>query len=249
MDCAIADRSLLSHLAVFEGGCTVSAASAVVGDSTGDPESGVGLTHRLATLVESELLISQPQPDGSPRYQLGGSVRDAAHSWLDADPAAGVVRRRHVGYFADLAEQVGEGLAGPGRTAWVARVEVELANLARAFTTTMDVGNTAEAVRICTGLWPYWLDGRSLDQGRDWFDQLLARADALRGAAVVRISHAAAGLAAAQQDHEAAQRLAEAGLRRAESISDHDGAAECRSVLRRLNDLDAAIVSQPTISA
>jgi predicted ATPase len=186
-------------------------------------------------------LVNEPQPDGSPRYQLAASVRDSAQTWLDADPTAGVVRRRHAGYFADLAEQAGEGLAGRGRTAWLARVERELANLSRAFTTTMEAGNVAEAVRICTGLWPYWLDGHSIGQGRDWFDQLIARADTLRGPALVRVSHAAARLAAAQQDHEAAQRLAETGLLRAESIDDRDGAAECRSVLRRLNDMDAAI--------
>jgi hypothetical protein len=240
MDCAIADRVLLGHLTVFEGGCTVTAASAVIG-GPGPDDSRSSLADRLAGLVEGDLLVNEPQPDGSARYQVPASLRGSAQSWLDADPAAGAVRRRHAGFFADLAEQAGEGLTGPGRAAWLARVEREQGNLSRAFTTTMDAGDVAEAVRICTGLWPYWVDGHALDQGRDWFDQLIARADTLRDTALVRVSHAAAGLAAAQQDHSSAQRLAQAGLHRAESIDDCDGAAECRNVLRRLHDLDTAI--------
>jgi hypothetical protein len=233
MDHAIADQVLLGQLAVFDGGCTVGAASAVTG-GPGPEESRSSLADRLANLVESDLLIVKPQPDGTARYHLPTSLEEPAQALLDADPAAGVVRRRHAGYFADLAERAGEELIGPERAAWLLRVEQEQGNLARAFTATMGAGDVAEAVRICTGLWPYWLDGRSLDQGRDWFGQLIAHSDTMRDTAVVRVSYAAARLAAAQNDHDSAVRLAEAGLRRAESIDDLDGASECHEVLRQL---------------
>jgi predicted ATPase len=236
-----ADQRLFTELAVFAGGCTVEAAVAVTGDvgaaqlsRTGSADRGTVAhesTDALATLAHKNLLIMDTNPDGVVRYRMLETIRAYAMERLDDAPNASAVRRRHADRYIDLADRLAEELTGPEQIAWTVQLETERQNLREALGATLAMGEVERAARICLGLWRYWASGAHLEDGRAWFDRLLAAPQGLSETTAVKVYYAAAGLAAEREDHEAATELAGAGLRCAESIGDREGAAWARVAL------------------
>lgn len=246
---APADRALFVRLAVFTGGCTVAAAAEVV-----DPQ-GVAvavLAPRLIVLTEKNLLVAAVDDDGTTRFTMLETVRRYALELLAAEgkaegPPAGVgpvagtpeptvdgaaqVWARHTAHFSDLAERVAELLMGPDRARCARTVEREYTNLRTAFETAMSSGDTVSAMRLCRGLWQYWCDGRRLAEGRDWCDRLLACPKPPDGADGAELLYITAVLAHHQDDHDAAQVLAERCLAQMQALGDRLGAGRAHSAL------------------
>ncbi|WP_432834364.1 diguanylate cyclase [Dactylosporangium sp. CA-092794] len=203
------EQRLMAELSVFAGGWTGPAALAVT-----TPGGDLALLEkRLVALVDKHLVV---RDDGDGRYHLLSTIHAYAHLRL-ADPAGPA--DRHAGFYAAFAEASAAGLSGPEQVEWIARIEADYQNVRAAF----GHGDATTKTRICLGLWRYWRNGAHIGEGRDWLAGvlgLLGAADAPDDATRARLLHAAAILAATQDEHEAAYRLGEESLRRATAAGD-----------------------------
>jgi len=141
------------------------------------------------------------------------------------------VHARHAGYFLAFAERSADGLAGPEQAAWAGRIEREYQNLQSAFASAVARGEVDMAARFCLGLWRYWRNSGHLREGRDWLDQVPAAPTPLGDEVRARVLHAAAVLAATQDDHEPAYRLAVESLYHAEAAGDRQAVAQACNAL------------------
>jgi tetratricopeptide (TPR) repeat protein len=216
----------------------VPAAAAVAGD--GRPAeaavAGVGesaelaeLAGVLAALAAKSLLVAEPEPGGGVRYGMLETIRAYAAGRLAEDPAADAVHARHAAYFVELAERSGTALAGPDQAAVAERLEREYQNLRAAMAWTLAAGDAGSAARVCLGLWRHWRASNHLAEGRDWLGQVLAAPAGLPEDMRAQVLHPAAVLAAGQDDHEAAGRLAAESLKLAEAVGDLQTTAQARN--------------------
>ena len=217
------ERELFVSLGAFRGGATLEAIGAVCPH---EPELG----KRLATLVDKSLVRAEPDTADGTRYALLETMVAYTAEHLPSGP-----RDHHAVHFAALAAAAGTELTGPDQGAWQARVEREYANLGHAFGYALDRTDTATAAGIALGIWRFWRSGAYLGDGRRWLERLLdAGPDNIVRA---RVLHAAAVLAAAQDDHETARRLA---------VESHDlalAAGDRRTVAQAANALGIAALA------
>jgi predicted ATPase len=236
------DRELLTHLAVFAGGCPVEAVAAVClppGAATGS------LVKRLAGLVDRNLLGIQHTPNGT-RYTMLETIRAYAGERLAATATGGGLATRHAAYFAAFAQSADGGLAGADGGTWYARVSSEYLNLRAAYTRALADGDTPTAAQIVLGVKRYWQKGWHIREGREWHSRLLtppadrSLPDDMRG----WVLESAAFLAVKQDDHASARSLAGEALRLGRRLADPDLIAKALNVVglvaRNTGDIDGA---------
>jgi predicted ATPase len=198
------ERSLLEVAAVFTGGWTIQAASAVAGlEEDGVLELSEALArHSLVYLDSTEL---------GPRTRMLETVREFVAERLAARPDSTEVGRRHAGYYRALAEQADRPLRGTGWSEWMERLQAEAGNLAAAvrWYLSHDRGPLPHLFRV---LYLFWSEQ---DLGREawsFVEQLLPGSGALDPQAGAELAWAAAVLAGDTGDDAAAlaarQRLA-----------------------------------------
>jgi predicted ATPase len=218
------ERQLFRTLAVFIGGATVAAATAVAAG----PGRPADLAARLASLAAKSLLVEEMADDGV-RYRMLETIWTYAAGQLAEDPDAELVYARHAAYYVAFAEQSGQAMAGPGQAAAADRLEREYQNLRAAIEWILATGDAASAARVCLGLWRYWRNGYHLAEGRQWLAQVLALPGRLPDDVRARVLHPAAVLAAAQDDHETAGQLAAESLHLAQAAGDLETTAQARN--------------------
>ncbi|WP_433213686.1 diguanylate cyclase [Dactylosporangium sp. CS-047395] len=199
------EQRLMTELSVFVGGWTAAAALAVTAPG-GDLDL---LAKRLAALVDKHLVV---RDDDEGRYHLLSTIRAYARNRLgdERGPAD-----RHADFYAAFAEASAVGLTGADQVEWTGRIESDYENVRAAF----GHGDGPTRTRICLGLWRYWRNGAHIGEGRDWLARALA-ADVPDDGTRARLLHAAAILAATQDEHEAAYGFGEESLRRATAAGD-----------------------------
>jgi DNA-binding CsgD family transcriptional regulator len=140
------------------------------------------------------------------------TIREFALAELDASPDAETVRAAHARYYIRLAEEA-ERRPGPTQELWAERIALDHANLRAALRWSLDHGQGEAAVRLCNGLWRFWLIRGHLREGGRWLDQALtaygrqdtpARVRALVGAGMVASYLEEDGRAAALLDESIA---------------------------------------------
>lgn len=154
------EQRLLRELAVFSGGCTLEAATAIA-QATDDYEALALLT----TLHDKSLLFVEHAPDADgratrPRYRMLETVRQYAQDRLLESGTAEAVRARHAEYFLRLAETAAPHLRGPQQSHWMAQLREEHENLVAAMNwcaqdqtlTDPDIG-----LRLAAATGVYWL--------------------------------------------------------------------------------------------
>jgi predicted ATPase len=232
------DRALFDRLGVFAAGCTLESAQAICtaepagASARGLSQSASRLARRLASLAEKNLLRAERDPDGSIRYSMLETIRSYAVERLDADRAeAATARVRHAGYYALLAERSGQALTGPDQATWVGRIERDYPNMRAALNSALDTGDAAAAARIAVGLWRYWRNGTAIGEGREWLDRILEAAGPLDDPLRAQALHAAALLAATQDDYATARALAGQSADLARTAGDVSTEAQAINVL------------------
>ena len=105
------EQRLIRRLAVFAGGCTLSAASAVLRrqeTETRTSEAGdFEVLHGLASLMDKSLLRPQEGPDGRPRYIMLETIREFALEQLGATEEGTEAREGHARYYLAMVEASG----------------------------------------------------------------------------------------------------------------------------------------------
>ncbi len=122
----------------------------------------------IAALVSRSLLVADTSADEA-RYRLLEPVRQYAAERLAADPDAEdtAARRRHLDYFAELAEAAEEQIIGGPDQPWMRRLDIELANIRAALAWGFDNDHEA-ASRLATALLVFCRHRGLYSEGAGW---------------------------------------------------------------------------------
>jgi predicted ATPase len=131
------ERVVFDRLAVFSGGFTLAAATAVV---SGEGIEGWDVVDAVGGLVAKCMVVAEPGAGEHTRYQLLETLRQYGRDRLDEDGHTDYWRRRHARHFAAFAAEVGRGLRGRDELAWRERLLGDLDNLRSAVVWGLDTG-------------------------------------------------------------------------------------------------------------
>jgi predicted ATPase len=165
------ERVVFDRLAVFSGGFTLTAATAVV---SGDGIEGWDIVDAVGGLVAKSMVVAEPGAGEHTRYQLLETLRQYGRERLDEDGDTDRWRRRHARHFAAFAVEVARGLRGRDELAWRERLLDDLDNLRSAVVWGLDAGveeDQQTAVAIIAWL-AYESQNKETDIGR-WAEQAL----------------------------------------------------------------------------
>ncbi|WP_206279878.1 BTAD domain-containing putative transcriptional regulator [Streptomyces luteoverticillatus] len=166
----VPERTVLRRLAAHTDGCTLAAAEAVCAGEGVAREDVLGL---LARLVDRSLVLVTDCERG-PRYRLLESVAAYATERLREVADETCVRRRHLRYYADLAERARPYLHGAEQREWLHRLDAESGNMRAALDTAVREGAADEARRLVGSLAWYWLLRGRLGEARRWAEAALS---------------------------------------------------------------------------
>jgi predicted ATPase/tetratricopeptide (TPR) repeat protein len=221
------EQRLFARLAVFAGGCTLEAAE-TVGVLPTDAETGdaASVLDCAASLIDKSLLRrNDPADSPEPHMRMLDTIREYALERLQASGEETVIRRQHALCFLSLAEQAAAGLKGPGRTAWLNRLEDEHDNLRAALQWAREHREVRIGLRLAVALEQFWELRSYLSEGARWLAELLAIAQDEEPdlkAAALRI----AGNRTFAFDIASAAELTEQSLALYRQLADDRGAAE-----------------------
>jgi len=219
------ERKLFCRLSAFAGGWTLAAAEAVgaePGAQDGIEEGEVlGL---LSWLVDKSLVTTRTTGDGRVRFGMLEPVRQYASERLAESGEAGVVRRRHAGFFLELAEEADPELTtgAERRVAWLEQLGTERDNLRAALSWMLDEEEEL-GLRLAAALWKFW-NVHSLSEGRRWLEAALEKGSA-RSAARAKALNEAGWMARWQGDYGRAMALLEESFALFEELGNKPGAA------------------------
>ncbi|MFL5686474.1 MAG: LuxR C-terminal-related transcriptional regulator [Chloroflexota bacterium] len=196
------EKLLFARLSIFAGGFEIDAAQQVCGDES---LTGSAVAAVIGALVEKSL-VHRSQKGGRERFRMLEILRQSSRQHLTVDDAR-VLRRRHLGWMADVAAIAG---AHDEREVEIfARLRAERANLWAALEFSLEDDDAAQTgVAICRDLFEYWLtegDFSKLQNALASFleaipDPTRARADALWVSSIIRASLSDAEHALAEAD-------------------------------------------------
>jgi hypothetical protein len=168
-----AARTVFRRLAVFAGGWTLDAASAVCAD---DALDAFDVADQIVSLVDKSLVV-HAAARGDGRYRFLESTRAYALDRLDAAGERRDVAGRHVAWFADFAEAGQREWATLARDRWCAIYAAELENQRLALTTAIAEGcDVAAGVRLAAALRSLWIATGRPAEGVSWCERALAAA-------------------------------------------------------------------------
>ena len=158
------EQRTLRLLSVFQGGWTLSAATAVCGARVG----GVEVLDLLWRLVEKSLVEVVHTEGSEARYRLLEMVRQFAFDRLFAAAEAPDAQLRHAAHFLGEFERAIPDLLGPLEVETVAALERELDNLLAALNESTRLDGGAERVmRAASDGWLLWVSHGRIALGRD----------------------------------------------------------------------------------
>lgn len=205
------EKNMFVQLAVFNGGCTLEAITAVCPIVE---NLALDLLDVLNALIDKSLLRQQEQENDEPRFTMLHTIRDFALEQLDKGGDAELLRHSHFAYYLSMAEEAAAALTGSEQRRWLAQLECEHDNLLAALWWGLENAGNELGSRLAGALWRFWLMRGYLHEGRYWLDKFLlvgatptaasaTRASVLKGASV---------LACRQKDYERAALLADEAL-------------------------------------
>jgi non-specific serine/threonine protein kinase len=166
------EQACFRRLAVFVGGCTLSAAEAVVGDE----EQSVAIVDHIALLVDQSLLVRRDDAAGESRYLMLETVREYGLDRLAATGEEAPARAAHAAWCLALAEQVfHEVLASaPDFARWLPRYDAELDNLRAALAWFAACEESVAGLRLARAVMWFWRDREFHREGLGWLERFLA---------------------------------------------------------------------------
>ncbi len=216
----VAERLLLARLAVFVGGWTLGAAEAVC-----DAGDEVEVLQHMSALVDKSLVQQQGSTRHELRFTMLETVREYALGRLEESGELERLRRRHAGYFLELAEEGEQALQGSLERAWLNRLEAEHDNLRAALTWSLTLqGDTEVGLQLTGALSHFWYVRGHHSESRVWLQSALERgSDAT--AARAKVLFGAGQLAWFQGELARANTLLKESLTLCQDLGDRVGAA------------------------
>ena len=196
------ERRLFSRLAIFTGGCGLTAAEAVCAD---DQVPAGEILDVLSRLVDKSLVVVAPGDEAEARYSQLQTLWQYGRDRLTESGEADAMRACHGTYYRQLAEQAHQGLRGAAGPMWRDRLVAESDNLRAALDWYVATGDAGAALSLASGMaWLWFITGDFLEGAR-WLGDALgaqgprrpeveATARLWRGYCVGMSTHPAAGV-------------------------------------------------------
>ena len=218
-------------LAVFVGGCTLEAATNVIGDDA------LTVVERVTSLINKSLL-RQSESDGEPRLGMLETIREFGLEQLAQENELEAVQRAHADYYLSLAELTEPHLTGREQKAWLKRLGREQDNLRAALRWGFELQEADFVLRLVGALWHFWFLHGQWSEGRRWLEEALSMTSkaevnlALRA----RVLYAAARLIRQQYDFARARTLCERSVTFYRALGDKQGLLAALHQLCRIMD-------------
>ena len=210
------ERTYLRCLAAFEGGFFLDAAAAI-----GDVSASLALD-RTESLVDKSLLIASYAHDRA-RYECSDMIRAFLRREVSERGETAALCDRHFDYFAAYTQGADDHSA-TGREAWMARLNVDIANI-RAATDWGLNDRHVDLVPMLINLSSYWWTRGYITEGESQLRRFLAlpdTSDSLRAPLLRRAST----FATIRGDYRAAHALTQQARDAYERCGDASGIAE-----------------------
>ncbi len=166
------EQRVFAGLSVFQGGCTLMSAEAVVGDEDTPPGEVLDTVGRL---VEQSMVVVEPGPTS--RYRMLETLREYAAEQLRSSGRAEQVARRHADYFRGIVEDAEVPLRGHEQRQTLRLLRDEQPNIRAALAFLGGPhGDRDAALRMAGSLGMFWHLGRHLE-GRQVLSRLVADDD------------------------------------------------------------------------
>ena len=204
------ERALFRRLSVFAGLFDLGAAEAVCAAAPLDAGSTGNIAGLCAELVEKSLLTRVNGTHGDPRFRVLETIRHFGLDRLAESGEEAALRAGHAQAFTERALQAAPELHGPNAAVCVGQLDADRADIRAALEWLVTSGDSAQGLRLATGLWIYWRYRDEPAEGLSWIERALARGKpgrADRLAAAV----GAARLAVVANDVAVARRACEEG--------------------------------------
>lgn len=164
--------ALFQRLGIFAGGWALDAAAKVCSD---EGEVSFDVLERLSSLVEKSLVVADTSRIRT-RYRLLESTRLYALARLIESREHHDVASRHAYWFATFCDEAREAIHSKQFAPWLASVGEELENVRVALRWAVsDEGDATIALRLASGLGPFWRFVGLSHEGRRWLEAALAR--------------------------------------------------------------------------
>ena len=199
-------QRLFAQLSVFSAGWTLEAAESVCAATLDE----------LAALVDESLVRQRETQRGEPRFSMLEIVREYAQERVGDERAD--LRRRHLAYFVELAEQAEPELSRGDQPTWFARLEDEHDNLREALAFALETRDSSSALRLVAGIRRFWQIHGYLAEGREAIESALALGADTPSELRANVLNMAGILAGEQGDFDAARLSFDAALADAREI-------------------------------
>lgn len=221
------EQVFFRRLSIFVGGFNLQTAEAIChrlreSGLVQNPDSSI--LDAIISLVDKSLLQQASTPrDWQPRYRMLDSVREFGLEQLEASGEEPHLRATLAALILDTAEQAYERLFEPGYQRVLDWLDAEHDNV-RATLTWAEQANEVElALRLTRAMSTYWTVRGHYREGRDWLARALCQEQPVPTAERTRALLAAAWLARAQDDADAAESLLLEALEIAHTIANPSG--------------------------
>lgn len=169
---AEAEQRLFRRLSVLHDGALEAAAA--VANNDGDDRS---ILFRIAPLVDKNMLMLAEGADAEPRVSMLEMLREFAHERLVESGELADAQRRHAEFVVAFAQAGGAELSGAAQAQWLARFEVEHANVRAALQFLARENETVAGFRLIAAVWRFWWLHGHLTEGAGWIRRFLALRD------------------------------------------------------------------------
>jgi non-specific serine/threonine protein kinase len=257
------EQTLFRRLAVFAGGWSLEAATAICGGPGSEgptfptdapwPTSPSMDVLDLLFELQTKSMVLVEERDGAARFRLLETLREYGWERLAEAGEADAARERHRNWLLTLAERAGPELCGPRQDDWLDLLEEEHDNLRAALSWTLERGPAQLGLRLAGALWPLWQRRDHRQEGREWLTRVLAapgaevptraRAEALDGACEL------CGLALYQGDRALAERLAQESLAICRALDDRRGIARALARLAMVANQEGSLARTEELGA
>ncbi len=168
------EQMLFRRLAVFAGGGTLDAVSAICLPEAADDTAALdGVT----ALVDNSLLHVAEDAGGEPRYTMLATVREFARGLLGSSHEAEPLRRRQLDWLISIAEQEDWLAQLWGAEPWLAQMQAEWANVRSAIEWATAHAEVQCGLRLASALHPLYTR-MGVGEGHRWLEALLALPEA-----------------------------------------------------------------------
>jgi predicted ATPase/DNA-binding SARP family transcriptional activator len=174
------ERTVLRRLAVFAGGCTLSAAEHVCagpGPEDGDAGSGPDVMNVLSALVDKSLLIADTSAAAAHtgvRYRMLETIHAYARERAAEHPDdLARTETRHTAQILRFVTAAEPRLRSADQLSWLPRVEADLDNVRAVLDRAVRRADTATLIAVIEAMGWFWWLRNYRDEGARWITRVL----------------------------------------------------------------------------